>query len=72
MNEQVLNAEDAKKHHLAIVLEQDNLSAKILLDSIDKLMKEKDNMVKRAIEEGYNPDRNSSVRIVKILEDLVS
>ena len=72
LNEQVLNAKNAQKHHLAIILEQEGLKAKTLLESIQKLMVEKGDMVKKALDEGYDPDRTAQIRIVKILEDLVS
>lgn len=72
LNEQTLNAKDAKIHHLAIILEQEGLQPKTLLISIKKLMKEKGDMVKRALKEGYDPDRTAQIRIVDILEKLVS
>ena len=72
LNEQVLNAQYANKHHLAIILEQEGLQANTLLESIDKLMTQKEGMVQRALAERYDPDRTSHTKIVKILEELVS
>lgn len=72
LNEQTLNAKDAERHHLAIILEQEGLSSKTLLSSIKKLMTEKEDMVKKALKEGYDPDRTAKIKIVNTLEDLVS
>ena len=72
MDEQTLNAKIAEKHHLAIILKQDDLTDKTLLKVISELMKEKDIMVKKSLQDGYNPDRTSAKELVEILSSVIS